>query len=74
MGNAAHTNQARKARVRGLLGVSDARINCTSYGVCILRVAPKFYIDGLLALVRTEDEMTVGIEKGLIQMEVDRTE
>lgn len=63
-----------KQGVRDMLRLSDARMSGTSYGACILHVAPEAYIGGPLALVQTGDLITVDVEKRLIQMEVDDAE
>ena len=42
-----------KQGVRDMVRLSDARMSGTSYGACILHVAPESYIGGPLALVRT---------------------
>ncbi len=41
-----------KEGVRDMVRISDARMSGTSYGACILHVAPESYIGGPLALVR----------------------
>jgi len=63
-----------KEGVRDMLRISDARMSGTSYGACILHVAPESYIGGPLALVRTGDMITVDVEQRLIRMEVDDAE
>ncbi len=63
-----------KQGVRDMLRMSDARMSGTSYGACILHVAPESYIGGPLALVKSGDMVTVDVEKRLIQMEVSDDE
>ncbi len=63
-----------KQGVRDMLRISDARMSGTSYGACILHVAPESYIGGPLALVETGDMITVDVEQRLIQMDVDDAE
>ncbi len=41
-----------KQGVRDMVRISDARMSGTSYGACILHVAPESYVGGPLALVR----------------------
>ena len=48
-----------KQGVRDMLRISDARMSGTSYGACILHVAPESYIGGPLAAVRTGDIIRV---------------
>ena len=63
-----------KQGVRDMLRISDARMSGTSYGACILHVAPESYIGGPLAVVRTGDMITVNVEKRLIQMDISDEE
>lgn len=63
-----------KQGVRDMLRISDARMSGTSYGACVLHVAPESYIGGNLALVRTGDLITVDVAKRTIHMEVSDEE
>ncbi len=63
-----------KQGVRDMLRISDARMSGTSYGACVLHVAPESYIGGPLALVETGDMITVDVERRLIRMEVSEAE
>ena len=47
--------------VRDMVRISDARMSGTSYGACVLHVAPESFIGGPLALVRTGDEIILDI-------------
>jgi dihydroxy-acid dehydratase len=44
-----------KQGVRDMLRISDARMSGTSYGACVLHVAPESFIGGPFALVRDGD-------------------
>ena len=44
-----------KKGVRDMVRISDARMSGTSYGACVLHVAPESYVGGPLALVRDGD-------------------
>ena len=44
-----------KQGVRDMVRISDARMSGTSYGACVLHVAPESYVGGPLALVRDGD-------------------
>jgi dihydroxy-acid dehydratase len=44
-----------KAGVRDMVRISDARMSGTSYGACVLHVAPESFVGGPLALVRDGD-------------------
>lgn len=63
-----------KQGVRDMLRISDARMSGTSYGACILHVAPESYIGGPLALVKTGDKITVDVPARTITLEVDDDE
>ena len=52
-----------KQGVRDMLRLSDARMSGTSYGACILHVAPEAYIGGPLALVQTGDIISLDVDK-----------
>jgi len=60
--------------IRDMLRLSDARMSGTSYGACILHVAPEAHIGGPLALVKTGDEITVDVANRAITLEVDDAE
>ncbi len=59
-----------KAGVRDMLRISDARMSGTSYGACILHVAPEAHVGGPLALIETGDIVSVDVPKGRIDLEV----
>jgi len=63
-----------KQGVRDMLRISDARMSGTSYGACILHVAPESYIGGPLALVKTGDVISVDVAARKITLEVDEVE
>ena len=50
-----------KQGVRDMLRISDARMSGTSYGACVLHVAPESYVGGPLALVRDGDLITLDV-------------
>jgi dihydroxy-acid dehydratase len=55
---------------RDMLRLSDARMSGTSYGACVLHVAPESYVGGPLALLRTGDTVTVDVAARSIRMDV----
>ena len=55
---------------RDMLRLSDARMSGTSYGACVLHVAPESYVGGPLALLRTGDIVTLDVDARVIRMEV----
>jgi dihydroxy-acid dehydratase len=63
-----------KQGVRDMLRLSDARMSGTSYGACILHVAPEAYIGGPLALVRNGDPITVNVPERSISLDVPEAE
>ncbi len=52
-----------KQGVRDMLRISDARMSGTSYGACILHVAPESFVGGPLAFVQTGDEIEVDVDE-----------
>ncbi|MFI0091561.1 L-arabinonate dehydratase [Streptomyces bobili] len=60
--------------VRDMVRISDARMSGTSYGTCVLHVAPESYVGGPLALVRTGDSITLDVEARSLQLNVDDEE
>ncbi|MNF32325.1 L-arabonate dehydratase [compost metagenome] len=63
-----------KQGVRDMLRISDSRMSGTSYGACILHVAPESYVGGTLALVRNGDLISVDVEKRSIELLVSAAE
>ena len=51
-----------KQGVRDMVRVSDARMSGTSYGACVLHVAPESHVGGPLALVQDGDLIRLDIE------------
>ena len=47
--------------VRDMVRVSDARMSGTSYGTCVLHVAPESWVGGPLALIRSGDMITLDV-------------
>jgi dihydroxy-acid dehydratase len=60
--------------VRDMIRISDARMSGTSYGACILHVAPESYVGGPLAFVQTGDEIEIDVDKRLIHLHVSDEE
>ena len=63
-----------KEGYRDMLRMSDARMSGTSYGACILHVAPESYVGGPLGLLRTGDIVTIDVDARSIRMEVSDEE
>ena len=63
-----------KRGVRDMIRISDARMSGTSYGACILHVAPESYIGGPLSLLETGDIVDIDVNLRSINMLVsDKT-
>ena len=60
--------------VRDMLRLSDARMSGTSYGACVLHIAPESFIGGPLALVETGDLISVDVEARSLHLHVDAEE
>jgi dihydroxy-acid dehydratase len=63
-----------KQGVRDMVRLSDARMSGTSYGACVLHIAPESYVGGPLALVRTGDLITLDVEARLLHLDVPEEE
>jgi dihydroxy-acid dehydratase len=63
-----------KSGVRDMLRVSDARMSGTSYGACVLHVAPEAYVGGPLALVETGDIVSLDVPNRRLELMVDDAE
>lgn len=59
---------------RDMLRISDSRMSGTSYGACILHVAPEAFIGGPLALLKTGDIVRMDLEARTLDMLVDEDE
>ncbi|MGY6655181.1 L-arabinonate dehydratase [Amycolatopsis sp. TRM77291] len=60
--------------VRDMVRVSDARMSGTSYGACVLHVAPESHVGGPLALVRDGDPVTLDVPSRRLSLDVDDAE
>jgi len=60
--------------VRDMLRISDARMSGTSYGACILHVAPEAQAGGPLAALRTGDLISVDVPKRSIHVNLSDAE
>lgn len=59
---------------RDMLRLSDARMSGTSYGACVLHVAPESYVGGPLALLQTGDIVRLDLPNRRLDMLVDEAE
>jgi len=63
-----------KQGVRDMLRISDARMSGTSYGACILHVAPESWIGGPLAFVETGDGISVDVARRTLTLDISGDE
>ena len=63
-----------KQGVRDMVRISDARMSGTSYGACILHVAPESYVGGPLSLLRTGDRIVLDVPARTLNMDVSEDE
>jgi len=60
--------------VRDMVRISDARMSGTSYGACVLHVAPESFAGGPLAFVRDGDLIELDVAKRKLNLCVDDSE
>jgi dihydroxy-acid dehydratase len=60
--------------VRDMLRISDARMSGTSYGACVLHVAPESFVGGPLALVRDGDSIELDVPGRKLTLKVSDAE
>ena len=60
--------------VRDMVRVSDARMSGTSYGTCVLHVAPESFIGGPLALVQDGDTIELNVPERRLTLRVSDDE
>jgi dihydroxy-acid dehydratase len=60
--------------VRDMVRLSDARMSGTSYGTCVLHVAPESHVGGPLALVRDGDLIRLDVPNRRLDLLVDEAE
>ncbi|UCH49488.1 MAG: dihydroxy-acid dehydratase [Betaproteobacteria bacterium] len=63
-----------KQGVRDMVRISDARMSGTSYGTCVLHVAPESWIGGPLALVKTGDTVELDVPGRKLNLKVSDEE
>lgn len=59
-----------EAGVRDMLRLSDARMSGTSYGACVLHIAPESAVGGPLALVRQGDRISLDVAARSLTLDV----
>ncbi|HET8609358.1 MAG TPA: L-arabinonate dehydratase [Burkholderiales bacterium] len=63
-----------KKGVRDMVRISDARMSGTSYGACVLHVAPESFVGGPLALVRDGDRVELDVPARKLELHVNEEE
>ncbi|MFK8115417.1 MAG: L-arabinonate dehydratase [Rubripirellula sp.] len=63
-----------EAGVRDMVRLSDARMSGTSYGTCVLHIAPESAAGGPLALVQNGDEIEINVAERTIHWHVSDEE
>jgi len=60
--------------VRDMVRISDARMSGTSYGACVLHVAPESFVGGPLAFVRDGDLIELDVPARRLELKVSEDE
>jgi dihydroxy-acid dehydratase len=63
-----------KQGVKDMVRISDARMSGTSYGTCVLHVAPESFVGGPLAFVQTGDIIELDVPERKINLKVSDDE
>ena len=63
-----------KEGLRDMVRISDARMSGTAYGTVVLHVAPEAAAGGVLALVKTGDEIVLSAKEGRLDLLVGEEE
>ena len=63
-----------KQGLRDMVRISDARMSGTAFGTVVLHVAPEAAAGGVLALVKTGDEIVLSAKEGRLDLLVDEEE
>ena len=63
-----------EAGVTDMVRISDARMSGTSFGTCVLHVAPEAAIGGTLALVQDGDQIELDVAAGKLELLISESE
>jgi dihydroxy-acid dehydratase len=63
-----------KLGLRDMVRLSDARMSGTSFGACVLHVAPESHVGGPLALVRDGDIIALDVANRTLHLDVGDAE
>ncbi|MFP6885189.1 MAG: dihydroxy-acid dehydratase, partial [Roseibacillus sp.] len=67
-------NYLLKQGVRDMVRLSDARMSGTSYGTCVLHIAPESHLGGPLALVQDGDMIELNVAERRLHLDVGEEE
>ena len=67
-------NKLLRQGVRDMVRISDARMSGTSYGACVLHIAPESFIGGPLAFVQDDDLIELNIAERRLSLLVEDAE
>jgi dihydroxy-acid dehydratase len=67
-------NKLLKEGVRDMVRISDARMSGTSYGTCVLHVAPESFLGGPLALIEDGDLIALDVPNRTLSVLVSESE
>jgi len=73
-GNLPIPQKVLKTGVRDMVRISDARMSGTSYGACVLHVAPESFVGGPLALLKEGDVVELDVPGRQLNMRVSEEE
>ena len=73
-GNLPIPQKLLKAGIRDMVRISDARMSGTSYGACVLHVAPESFVGGPLALLEEGDIVELDVPARQLNMRVNDDE
>ena len=74
VGNMSLPPKVLKKGITDMVRISDARMSGTSYGACVLHVAPESYIGGPLAFVRDGDLIELDVAARRLELKVSDAE
>jgi dihydroxy-acid dehydratase len=60
--------------VRDMLRISDARMSGTSYGACVLHIAPEAFVGGPLGLIQTGDIIELDVAQRRLDVRLEPAE
>jgi dihydroxy-acid dehydratase len=63
-----------KQGVKDMVRISDGRMSGTSYGTCVLHVAPEAFVGGPLALVKTGDLIELDVDRKVLNLKISDEE